>query len=585
MPAKAGTQWQRSPRKDIQSRIRNLVAKPLDSRLRGNDENAIALVPALRREPNRGIAYDTAMEAVIGISAGIGGALLAALLVWLRLNSRLAAMRERATALEQRIEERDSQYQRLRQDAAQQVREMRAQQAKVDERRQAADVRVATLETELRAREQQFAEHQRVLDDAERRLSEAFEQVGSRALDANSERFIELAHNVLSTYMSEARGDVDQRRQAVEQLVTPIRDLLDRQNQAVADLESKRTDAYRGITREVASLAAETDRLIEAMRRPASPGGWGAMQLRNAIELAGMREHCDFRTPDHDGDGDGNGQPREPDMTVRLPGEGWIAVDASLEMAAYLDALQPDADRDAAMKRFADELASHVQQLADERYWAQFERSPRLVVLFVPLEAALAAAACVRPDLHERAMQRDVLIVTPTLLVALLRAVVFGWQEESVREHARQIAAVGRALRERLTTYISHVSGLGAALNEATAQYNRSVGALQQQVLPSADRLRDLEPAVQPSARPSRIASMPASDHSGDHARVNAADRHSGDAGRGKRMKADGPGHDRTAQHDAPAGEDESLEAPQQIERRAHDVTAAELRSLTDESD
>jgi DNA recombination protein RmuC len=214
------------------------------------------------------------------------------------------------------------------------------------------------------------------------------------------------------------------------------------------------------------------------------------MQLRNVVELAGMTEHCDFDEQKvHEGD---EGRVR-PDLVVRIPGGGMIAVDAKVALDAYLDAVHADGDdRRSALARHAQQVESHVRKLAQKAYWNQLSRSPKLVVMFMPLESALGAALDVHPDLHEEAMRRSVLIATPTLLVALLRAVAYGWQQEDVAANAKAIAEVGRALYDRIGTFVEHFGEIGANLDRAAKSYNSAVGSLESRLLSSARELKRL---------------------------------------------------------------------------------------------
>src|SRR5690606_11422859 len=236
-------------------------------------------------------------------------------------------------------------------------------------------------------------------------------------------------------------------------------------------------------------LQQETGRLVTALRRPEQRGRWGELQLRNTVELAGMTAHCDFEEQvSLDGD---DGRLR-PDMVVNLPGGGCIVVDAKVAIDAYLDALQPDADRDSCLRRHAQQVQAHVARLAQKRYWDQFKRAPHLVVMFMPIESALPAAMDMNPLLHQNAMEQNVLIATPTLLVALLRAIAYGWRQEDVARNAREIADAGREVYERLAIFAGHLDKVGVALGRATKSYNDAVGSLENRLLPGARKLREL---------------------------------------------------------------------------------------------
>ncbi|MHC5001790.1 MAG: DNA recombination protein RmuC, partial [Planctomycetota bacterium] len=284
-------------------------------------------------------------------------------------------------------------------------------------------------------------------------------------------------------------------------MVKPLRELLERQNQTLIELERKRTADRSGLEEQLKAIAAaherlgaETGRLVTALRRPEQRGRWGEMQLRNVVELAGMTEHCDFVEQPTTRD---EQSVLRPDMIVHMPGGGVIVVDSKVALDAYLDALDSESPREDHLKRHARQVADHVRSLAGRRYWEQFERTPKVVVMFMPLEPALVAALQVNPDLHNDAMQQHVLIATPTLLVALLRAVAYGWQQEDVAANAREIARVGRDLYQRLATFVGNLEKVGSGIQRAANAYNTAIGSLEGRVLPSARALKSLHATTQ----------------------------------------------------------------------------------------
>jgi DNA recombination protein RmuC len=374
--------------------------------------------------------------------------------------------------------------------------DVRAELAAVDAQREAAERQVAALNEQLKAREQAFAEKEKLLEEAKTRLSDAFAALGAKALQTNSEEFLKLATTAFRGLMTEAKGDVEKRQQAIDALVKPIRELLEKHGTAVTEIEKKREVAYRGLEEQIKQIIAsherldrETGRLVTALRRPEQRGRWGEMQLRNVVELAGMSRHCDFEEQVQTDDPTTRDR---PDMTVHMPGEGVIVVDSKVALDAYLDSLQPDADREALLRAHAGQVEAHYKKLSSKRYWEQFARTPKLVVMFMPLESALVAALEMRPHLHSDAMANHVLIATPTLLVALLRAIAYGWQQEDVAANARQISETGRELYERLSTFVAHFEKVGKGIGRATDAYNSAIGSLERMVLPSSRRLKEL---------------------------------------------------------------------------------------------
>ncbi len=356
---------------------------------------------------------------------------------------------------------------------------------------------VATLTEQRKADEARLAEQRGLIARSEERLREAFDSLSAKALGANNESFLKLAQQSFQTLLAEAKGEGEKRHQAIGSLTTPIRELLEKQAQAIAELERKREGAYQSIDTQIKSiveqgtqLRQETGRLVTALRRPEQRGRWGELQLRNTVELAGMTAHCDFEEQVHVAGGE-EGALR-PDMTVRLPGGGLIVVDSKVALDAYLDSLQPDANRDECLKRHVSQIESHISRLAKKAYWDSFETSPKLVVLFIPLEAALSAACDLEPNLHARAMEQHVLIATPTLLVALLRAVAYGWRQEDVAKNSREIAQAGRDIYDRLAVFAKSLGAVGKSLSKATGDYNSAIGSLEARVLPAARKLAAL---------------------------------------------------------------------------------------------
>lgn len=432
------------------------------------------------------------MEWVIGIAGLVVGGVIGAAAVLLRqqaaqrsMHTDLANANARALSLETQA--------RAALDEAQHQRE---QWRAADQAREAAEKRAAVITTELEAKRQQIDEQRLLLAEAEKKLSDTFASLGSKALRDNNAQFLDLAKQVFEKLMKEASGDVEKKQQAIDNLVKPIKELLEKQNTAVAELEKKREADKGGLEKHLQMIATahdkltgETSRLVTALRKSDVRGRWGEMQLRNAVELAGMTAHCDFQEQVQTDDPTTRDR---PDMIVRLPGGGVIVVDSKVALEAYLDAIQPGADRDAQMRRHADHVQTHCDRLAHKRYWEQFERTPKAVVMFMPLESALIAALEVKPNLHADAMQQHVLIATPTLLVALLRAVAYGWQQEDVAANARQIQQVGQELYDRLATFVENFEGVGRGLTTAGTAYNKAIGSLESRVLPSARKLKEL---------------------------------------------------------------------------------------------
>jgi DNA recombination protein RmuC len=352
------------------------------------------------------------------------------------------------------------------------------------------------LVAELEAEHAKLALQRDVIEETRARLHETFRAVGAEALQQSSESFLQLAEHRFRQLLAEHDGRGEQQRTALHGLMGPLFELLEKQSRAVGELELKRESAYVDLTaqiRHVATahekLSSETGKLVSALANPAQRGRWGELQLQRVVELAGMVEHCDFDTQVHVTDGETT---RRPDMIVHIPGGGQIIVDAKAPLDAYLRALATDADRRALLLSHARQVREHVAALASKRYWRQFERSPEMVVLFIPVESALSTAMEVDATLHAQALENRVLIATPMLLVALLRAVAYGWQQDAIADSARQIARVGGELHERIALFVDHLCKLGRSLQAGTNAYNDALGSLERRVLVSARRLREL---------------------------------------------------------------------------------------------
>ena len=382
-------------------------------------------------------------------------------------------------------------------------------------------VDLARAMTELHGERERALGHKELLDEAGGRLADAFASVSREALDRNAQSFLELAGTRLAQQQAEARGDLDQRRLAVEHLVVPLQDALTRVEAEINGIEQSRQSAYVSLTAQVKGLTetherlrTETANLAGALKSPQTRGRWGEIQLRRVVELAGMVPHCDFVeqvTLER------AGKIRRPDIVIDLPGGRRLAVDAKVPLAAYLEAHEStDDDRRAMLLRdHARQLRAHVNTLSDRAYWEQFPTAPDFVILFIPGEPFLAAAYEHEPQLFEYAHSRKVLLATPTTLIALLQSIAVGWRQESMADNAKAVCAVGQELYKRLSTMGEHVAGVGKALDRAVEAYNKQVGSMESRVLVTARKLSVLEigdgtlPELEPVERAAR---MPQSD-------------------------------------------------------------------------
>jgi len=354
------------------------------------------------------------------------------------------------------------------------------------------------MTSRLKNQEAVQEEREAAFELANARLTQAFAEISNRSLRANSDTFLKLAEQNLETRQAKAEGQFEKREKAVEQLVKPIRDALEASRKQIEELEKSRSEAYGGIHSQLEamrasqkSLAQETQNLVKALRRPEVRGQWGEITLRRLVELAGMIEHCDFVEQVHSVS---DGTVIRPDMIVNMPDHRQLVVDVKTPLDAYLSAVEADDDaqRKLGLERHAKNLRAHIKMLSTKAYWGQFEDSPEFVILFIPGDQFLSAALAEQPDLIEYALSRQIILATPTSLVALLKAVAYGWRQLALAENAKEIRILAEDLYARLGTFVTHMNKVGRQLASSVENYNRAVGSLERSVLPGARKFTEL---------------------------------------------------------------------------------------------
>ena len=391
----------------------------------------------------------------------IGGAVL--MLLWRR--GREAALAERLRGAEERSQKAEAELAGAR----------------------AEGERLGRANTQLST--QLAAEH-----SAHERLTNEFKALSADALRVNRTDFLEQAKQAFAQLQQQSSGELEQRKQAVEALVRPLRESLEKVDGKIGEIEKARATAYGALGEQLKSLSeaqlqlqAEASRLSTALRSTTYAGSWGELQLRRVVEMADMLPYCDFSEQESAGG-------LRADLVIRLPGGQRIVVDAKAPLESYraaADAAEGPA-RTERLLEHAKKVRGHIDSLGSKNYWEQFQPAPEFVVLFLPGDHFLTAALQADSSLLDRALTKRVLLATPTTLIALLKAAAYGWRQENVSKNAEEISALGRQLYDRIVTFADNLGRVGGELESAVKGYNAAVGSFEQTLVPGARRFAEL---------------------------------------------------------------------------------------------